>query len=509
MKARYLSIYILAGMLFTSCHKYLDVKPKGTLIPTTVSDFDHMLDNASTVEFYFQDNNRGSLVSYLSDNMEVTEGQAKAGFVIANNPNIGRYYAHIFRQPYTDPNSNDYYWSTGSQGVYSQMMYFNNVIKGISSIPNKSVAEQDLAASAIAQARTARGWAYFNLNLLYGPVYKPGGNNNTPTIPYVTSPDLSEPMPMLSSSEQVMQLVADELYAALPDLPADATWPSRANKAAGQTMMAYYHLFTQKYDSVVYYANLAWTSSAAGDPSKVLYDYNLFDWTNPANLVSSLITSPQDLFVNAVNNREMLLYRGMDMMAGQATQLSYPSAELIALFDQTNDLRFKYYFISAPGYKTTLGGGYDDGTRISNYRYNKMRPTDGFTYPELLLIRAEGYARTNQLTLAIADLNTLRRYRYKTGTPQLTAGSQDQVIQAVLDERRRELPVGGIKRFMDLKRFVVETGKPWSKQAITHHVGAETFTGRIDSKDFILNIPNTVLKYNPAWNIPLDTRPFQ
>ncbi len=79
--------------------------------------------------------------------------------------------------------------------------------------------------------------------------------------------------------------------------------------------------------------------------------------------------------------------------------------------------------------------------------------TEGFSWPEVLLMRAEAYARMNELGLAIADLNTLRQYRFKTGTPPLTAGTQDEVIKWVLEERRRELPIGGYKRFLDLKRL--------------------------------------------------------
>jgi hypothetical protein len=339
-------------------------------------------------------------------------------------------------------------------------------------------------------------------------VYKPEGSNNTRTIPYVTSPDLGTTIPDLSTSEQMMTNVKNDLLAALPYLPDNASWPSRANKSTGLAMLAYLHLFTKKYDSVAYYANLAWTGAAAGNPAKVIYDYNQFSWSNPGNLVNSLISTPQDAFLNAVNSREMLFYRGSDMQAGQGTALSYPSDELIASFDQDNDLRFKYFYINTQGYKTTLGGGYDDGLRYSNYRVTRTKVTDGFSYPELLLMRAEGYARTNQLGLAMDDLNTLHKYRYKTGTPQLTVGTQDQVINMVLQERRRELPLGGIKRFMDLKRLVIDVGKPWSKTQITHTSGSQTYNGTIDSQDFILRILNPILQFNSKWGVPLDARAF-
>jgi hypothetical protein len=78
----------------------------------------------------------------------------------------------------------------------------------------------------------------------------------------------------------------------------------------------------------------------------------------------------------------------------------------------------------------------------------------------------------------------------------------------VLDERRRELPLAHFKRFLDLKRFTLDAGKPWSKLTVTHTVGAQSFDGTVDSDDFILPISNLILQYNPQWGVPLDTRPF-
>lgn len=510
MRSRFINICIIAGMtLATSCQKYLDIKPKGSFIPVTVADFDHLLDYSNAMEFNFQDNNRGCLLANLNDNLTMTPGQAQAGYILNSNPNIDRYYSYIFRQPYKNPMNPDYFWGTGSIGIYPNIAYFNNTIDGIRGVPNKSATEQELAKASIAQALVGRAWCYFNGNLVYGPVYKPGGNNSTRTIPFVTSSDLGAPIPNLSTSEEMMKHIFDDLHQALPDLPDNSTWPSRANKATGYAMMAYYHLFTQKFDSVAYYANLAWTSGTAGNTAKVIYDFNTFSWATPSNLQTSLITNPQDGFMSAVNSREILFYRGADQLSAQGALLSYPSDELLALYDQANDLRFKYFYLNTQGFKTTLGGGFDDGMRYSNYRSNKSKVTEGFSYPEVLLMRAEGNARTNKLQLAIDDLNTLRKYRYKTGTPDLTVGTQDQVIQAVLDERRRELPIGGIKRFMDLKRLVLDTGKPWSKTKVTHQLGTQTYTGTVDSQDFILTISNPYLQYNPGWGIPLDTRKFQ
>ncbi|NSL87263.1 RagB/SusD family nutrient uptake outer membrane protein [Chitinophaga sp. Mgbs1] len=495
------------GALFTavsSCSKFLDVKPKGKLIPSEVADFDHLLDNSNIAQWVFLDNNSGCNLGYLTDNLYLSDGIGNVNYKGNNHPNIDRYWAYVFRQPYKNPATSDYFWDWGT---YRSMAYFNNVIEGVRGIPQLSPEDQQYARRVIAQARVNRAWSYFITTLVYGPVYKPGTPNDTRTIPYVTSADVGAAMPDLSTQAQVFSQVANDVYAALPDVPEVTNWPSRPTKVAAQTLLAYYHLFTQRYDSVVYYANLAWTAASAGGTDKLIYDYNTFSWTDNTNVINSTIKAP-DNFLSAANSREHIFYRNTDGGAGRSS-ISYPSPEVIALFDQQRDLRFKYFFLTAPGYKTVYNGvTYDDGNRIQYYRGSKTTMTAGFSYPELLLMRAEGYARTNQLAAAISDLNTLRKYRYLTGTPLLSGGTQDEVIQQVLDERRRELPLGGFKRFLDLKRLCLDAGKPWAKATVRHQLGNTFYEGRVDSRDFILTISNVILKFNPQWNIPLDGRPF-
>ncbi len=507
---RLLSLCILAVFtLFTSCQKFLDVAPKGKLIPAEIADFDHLLDNTDIVALGpFLDNNGGSSLGFFTDNISLSDPLGKIAYKASSNPNIDRYYSYISREPYKNPNFSDYYWELGT---YRTMKYFNNVIDGVNAV--KNAGNEADANAVIAQALVNRAWGYFHTTLVFGPVYKPGGNNSTKVLPYITSADIATPMPDLSTQEEVFAKVLQDLHTALPNIPAITNYPSRPNKVTAQTMLAYYHLFTQKYDSVVYYANLAWTAATAGGIDNVLYDYNTFSYSTPATPLTSAMVSP-DGKLQLPTNREIMFFRNPDNGAGR-TPSSYPSDDFIALFDQANDLRVKYFLLSAPGYKTTYNGiTYDDGNRLQYYRGAtgtggiRTQMTAGFTYPELLLMRAEGYARTNKLAEAITDLNTLRKYRYKTGTPLLTVGTQDQVISQVLDERRRELPVGHIKRFMDLKRLCLDSGKPWGKTKITHLVGTDTYEAAIDSHFFVLPISNTVLVFNPQWGIPLDTRPF-
>jgi hypothetical protein len=509
---RSIIIFIIAiASILTSCKKFLDVKPKGRLIPNEVEEFNHLLDNEETVISFFLDNNLGSMIGYLTDNLELSENLAGIHYKAMVHPNIERYYAYTFRQPYKNPNLSDGFWNFG---IYGAVKYYNNIIDGVMAIRNtQNAAECDVV---LAQAYAARAWVYLNATMVYGPVYKPGESNSTQTIPYLVNSDISVPVPPPSTQNEMFSHIFNDLHQALPKAPQITSYPSRAGRTTVQAMLAYYHLFSRKFDSVAHYANLAWQSATAnGGPQKVLYDYNQLSFKDPQNLLYSAIKSPDDKIQLPVS-REILFFRSTDEQAGMMDD-AYPSQELISLFDQANDLRYQFFFMNAPGYKTIYNNQlYDDGERIQYFRSGptfgntpKFQMTAGLSYPELLLMRAEGYARTNKLAEAIADLNTLRRNRFKTGTPDLTIpASQDQAIEMVLNERRRELPAGHLKRFLDLKRLSLDNGKGWTKTSITHKAGSTEFNGLIDSKDFILSIPNIVLRSNPGWGIPLDNRPY-
>jgi len=72
-----------------------------------------------------------------------------------------------------------------------------------------------------------------------------------------------------------------------------------------------------------------------------------------------------------------------------------------------------------------------------------------------LLMRAEAYAESGQTSLAQADLNALRA---KRNAAPITA-SGDALLEAIQDERRRELAFEG-HRWFDLKRRGMDITKP-------------------------------------------------
>lgn len=459
-------------LVMASCDDFLDVKPKGKLIPETVTDYDNLLNYSGISGRSFTDNNQGSFIPYLTDDLKMSEAMEK---FFSTHPNIDRYNAFVFSKPYKNQTRPDGIWDQS----FKNIMYLNVIIKDIDATV-KTKDDEKFAGIVKSQALLARAWHYFNMVHVYGPVYNPNSDNSSKVFPLVTDPDIGSKIPDLATTKEVFKFVLNDVYAALPTLPEKVKHPSRASTKAGYAMLANIHMFTQQWDSVAYYSEKAW--AGVGN----LYDYNKFSFDKPED--------PDNVKVIGIerraDNKENLFYRFSINNAG--VNDSYVSDELVQIFTP-EDLRFKYFYRERNGKE-------DDKEIQQQFQANKFFPTTGFSHPEVLLMRAEAYARTNQRQKAIDDLNILRKYRYETGTAELTLGSlsQDEVTKLVLDERRKELAFRTLKRFLDLKRFSLEVGKPWHKDKVIHTIGATQYEGTIADK-FQLKIPKVIEEYNKHW----------
>lgn len=507
-----LSLTIVLAFSFTSCDDFLDVKPAGKLIPAEgdVVSYDRLLNNINTIRYVFHNSNGGSNLPYLTDDVQISDNQAEASW-IDGHPNIDCYYSYIYQTPYANPAVHDTYWNSG---FYKAAQYFNSCIDGVKDVITKST--EAYGKEIIAQATVARAWGYFTAALAYGPVYKPNGDNSTKVLPYRTKSSITASMEDLSTLQEIYDRVLSDIHSSLPYIPEQTASNTRFGKVQTYAFLAYYHLFTCKYDSVAYYANKSLEQAAAnaGGMENLFYDMNKFSWAraelvleDPDNREGSRInTTEGEDAVTSTWMREIALYRQSANISGYKN--AYPSEEYKALFDTETDLRSEYFIFENVGFKGTLAGTtYDDDRQVQAYQ-DKIARTSGYTYPEILLMRAEGYARTGKTAEALADLNYLRKFRHKTGTPDLTLSGADEIMNEIANERRREIHIGSYKRFADLKRYTNDAGKPWSKSEISHTVQGTTYKASIDSEYFVLPISNEVLRWNEHWGIPLNEAPW-
>ena len=134
--------------------------------------------------------------------------------------------------------------------------------------------------------------------------------------------------------------------------------------------------------------------------------------------------------------------------------------------------------------------------------------TVGLRTAEVYLIAAEANARLGNLDAAAGYVNRLRAKRFSA--PQLLSSStpQQEMVQTIIQERRKEL-LFGFHRFFDLKRLNTE---PEYRKTVTRTFPVvnvsetypqKTYTLRPDSRLYIIPFPRSARDKNP--NLTLNT----
>jgi hypothetical protein len=153
------------------------------------------------------------------------------------------------------------------------------------------------------------------------------------------------------------------------------------------------------------------------------------------------------------------------------------------------------------------GYSYDRGMTKPSYDYPgyifffKDRIPSGPTVAEMLLIKAEALARTNNINGAMDALNTLRAKRMTPGAwVNLVATGQDDAIHKVIDERRREMPF--VQRWFDLRRYnnnedpnddvvLTKSFYPYTISAVQTTQPVQTYTLPKNSRRYAAPLPRT------------------
>ena len=263
-------ILLLFIALATSCDDYLDVKPVGKMIPTEVSQFENLLNNDKTIEYFMVDNNNGCCYALLGDNLCLSYNHAHYQY-IPSHPNLEILSAYVFYDKLVQPNVTPFFWTWG---IYGAVAYFNNVIDGIHDLG----ADDKYSKGVIAQAMAGRAWIYMNAALTYGPMYDPDGANDTPCIPLRTSGDPTVSNGPLATTAQLFGQVKSDLDYACENAPDFTPNASRANKTAAYALRAEYHMYMRNWNDMLSDISEAWrlALAAKGSVDNLIYDCNDF-----------------------------------------------------------------------------------------------------------------------------------------------------------------------------------------------------------------------------------------
>lgn len=439
----------------SSCKKYLDIVPKGKIIPSNTADYRLLLDQVNPAG-----KSAGFVKSFsndllMSDDLQVTA--FSANFYGPADQNVLSFAEHIYQDFESDPD-----W----ESLYNQIYITNLVILQVMDSKNGTQQEKE---QLMAEARTHRAFAYLSLVNLYAKQYNPASASTDPGVPLRKGLDFEEKLNR-ASVQQVYDLVIDDLKQALGHLPSAPTINQnyRPVEAATNALLARTFLYMNNMSEAFRYA----------DASLKLY-HELIDY----NTLPASANFPGTLAIPAgLQNKEVLLYKSVT----SASSLFYADSNLIKLYDAGNDVRMKAMYASDAIF------GLNFGYIVSEW--SGRTPAKGPSTAEMYLTRAETYARSGQITEAMNDLNTLRSFRYKTGSNyQLSAATPADALKLVLEERRRELAFRGA-RWFDIKRL-----NEFDNAGITviHKLNTATYTLSPGSARTVLPIGRKYIGLNP------------
>ncbi len=402
-----LSIYlgVITLLALFSCKKdWLDEKPnKALVIPSTLQDCQILLDNNQRL------NNREPAIGEIgADNYFKLYADWQASQEIERNMYI--WLPDIFgSQPSFD-------WRNDYEKIY----YANAVLETLAKIevvPSNSTEWNTLKGTAL----FFRAMGHYNMVSLFAKPYDPVTSSSDLGIPIKTSADINQTTTR-GTVQGVYDLILADLNEAKQLLPSSVSFKTRPSKVAAEGLLADIYLTMGNYDKALENAD------AALNKYNTLLDFNTL---NPAS------NTPFSRF-----NNEVIFHCVQTAFGIVALGTAYIDTTLYQSYN-SNDLRKVLFFRNR-----TVGYSFKGS-------YNQSGSTffSGVSTDELYLIRAECYARKNNIPLAMIDLNNLLRTRWKIGTyVDMTATTQAEALAKVLTERRKELLFRG-RRWNDLRRL--------------------------------------------------------
>ena len=433
-------IYIIFSIvLFASCDNYLEVTPKGEIIPETLEDYELMLNsNAMT-------NLSDPHFEYFTDDMYMDIGSD----VVSSEANA--YFWRIDLDDNAEDNST--IWLSSYQSQY----YANTIINNVMESSAGSEAEK---RAVLGEAMTIRAMNYLNLLTVFSKAYDPNINPDDLGVPLVTSINVTENIPPRASLNACFSLIIEDLKQAIEWLPAVQRSRWRVTKYTAAALLARVYLYIHDYQNAYTYASMALQSSQENK----LLDYQ----------------SLEEFPITEQNSEKLWIDK---TAVGADGDGQYYSAELLALFDE-DDLRLSMF--------TELD---DDG---NTYRTTN-RDNAGIGYPEMYLIQAEYFARQGDIESAMGLVNQIRAKRFPEGSQNITleASSEVLALQRVLEERRRELSFSGI-RWQDMKRLDQEGKMPIVNRRAENNLES-SIIGSLEpsSPNYTFEIPLKVRLINP------------
>lgn len=421
-------------ILLVACDSQLDLAPEDTLVEDKVFASEKTADAAVADAYHsFYEASTFFGVTYAFGDL-TTDNVA-----LANNSG---YWTYVD----AELTPADYVVGEVWRLHYKAINVANNLIK---KIPEIGTYDETLERQHVAEGRFLRAFAYLNLLRIYGDGALTGDASGLGVVLQLEPFEgiVEEPKPRQNNGA-VFNLVIEDLQLAIADLPTahsnNERTRSRATKASAQALLSRVYLYQSDF------------GAAASAAQVVLADPNYFLTSDLQQLFPpNPDASPQEMteewlfgFPVSTNNGNFQYGTNYLDLIYYFKNNAWADAAFIDLYD-TADLRRQELIFA----------GFAGNPNLTTFKFNNPEGLDNvpmLRLAEVILTRAESLARTNGLVPEAVDLlNQIRQRAGLTSFDLADFSNADDLVNAILHERRLELAFEGLHRF-DL----IRTGQP-------------------------------------------------
>lgn len=452
-------IFSMAALSLAGCKKYVDIKTQGSLVPNQTTNYRYLLNSGNTFE------NNPSLSDFASNDINITDAAQVSGLT------GGLFYAW-FPAAYTwSPViytvGNPSYEQDGNwNSAYAKILTCNTIIN---ELPGSEGTEQD-KAELTAEALVHRADAYLALVNNYAKPYNAATAATDLGVPLLTVQTVSQSLKRATVQAVYDQIIAD-LTRAIPALPSTQLYTMLPTSASAYGELARCYLYMNDYANASRYADQALALRSAINDLSVLTTVNTTNY--PRRTVD-----PEILL-------SKLPYSGSVRYSPTALKMS---DEFLALLGTTDQ---RYTLFTTTG--DVIGSGYT-GRFFSKETATGETRNEGPSVPEMMLIKAEAFARTGDAANAMVWVNRLRVKRFLPANyVAMTATSGNDALVKVIDERRREF-FGLQLRWWDMRRLKDEA---LFSRTYTRVFNGTTYTLAPNSNRYVFPIAQTLINLNP------------
>jgi len=410
---------IMTGILImtaslTSCKKLIEIPSNP---PSSITQKEQFADSATTMTavagIYVY--NAGIGFAYSDARLTYNTSLSADELSSALNSDNQQFYNYTL----TPLNSGaEALWTTHYQSIYQ----VNAVLNGVTNSVSLSATFKKQIAG---EMEVVRALYYFNLVNLYDgvPLVTQTDYNQTDRLPKATTAAIyTQIMTDLADAQKKLAVTYPSSGRARPNLYTAMGLLAKVNLYQGKWQYAY-----NEADSVIQSGNY----SLEPNPKNVFLDGSSEAiWQIPSNQGYYGVADAQNFVPN---------YSGA--IPGYLLTTS-----LLNAFE-TGDKRFQDWVASDASSGNTLYYPYKYKNVVAST--TPVEDQMVLRLAELYLIRAEAAAHLNNLTQALADVNSIRT---RAGLAPSTASTETGVLNAIMQERRIELFCEWGNRWYDLKR---------------------------------------------------------